>query len=123
MATKVRVLVIEGHTASREILALMLELEGYDVQTAQTGLDALTALEEARPSVILLDPVMSPMDGEEFRRRQLADPRFQDIPLICVTAQHDGYDQSMKMGAIAYCEKPVDFEQLVAAVRTHAVAL
>jgi CheY-like chemotaxis protein len=119
MAPAGHVLVVEDHEDLREMLAVLLETEGFDVQTASNGREALTCLDAARPDVILLDLMMPVMSGDEFRERQLADPRFRDVPVICMTAAHDGVARAARLRADAYFQKPVDFDLLVGAVRQH----
>ena len=114
------VLVVEDHADLREMLAVLLEAEGYTVQTARNGAEALKCLDAEQPSVILLDLMMPVMTGDEFRMRQLADPRYKHVPVICMTAAHDGFDRAERIHADAYFQKPVDFERLLGAVREHA---
>ena len=114
------VLVVEDHADLREMLAVLLTSEGFDVQTARNGAEALARLDESRPSVILLDLMMPVMTGDEFRARQLADPRYRDVPVICMTAAHDGRARAQSLRADAYFQKPVDFDRLLGAVREHA---
>ena len=114
------VLVVEDHADLREMLAVLLEAEGYTVQTARNGAEALKCLDAEQPSVILLDLMMPVMTGDEFRVRQLADPRHKHVPVICMTAAHDGLDRAERINANAYFQKPVDFERLLGAVREHA---
>ena len=111
------VLVVEDHADLREMLAVLLESEGYEVQTAGNGVEALTLLAQVRPSVILLDLMMPIMSGDEFRERQLADPRYRDVPVICMSAAHDGRVRCERMRAAEYFQKPVDFDRLLGAVR------
>jgi CheY-like chemotaxis protein len=114
------VLVVEDHADLREMLAVLLESEGFQVETARNGAEALTSLERSKPSVILLDLMMPVMTGDEFRQRQLADPRYRDVPVICMTAAHDGRERADRIHANQYFQKPVDFERLLGAVREHA---
>jgi CheY-like chemotaxis protein len=107
------VLVVEDHPDLRDMLAVMLEWEGYVVQTARNGAEALLCLDEQRPSVILLDLMMPIMSGDEFRARQLADPRYRTVPVICMTAAHDGRARAEQLQADAYFAKPVDFDRLL----------
>ena len=102
------------------MLAVLLSSEGFDVQTAQNGAEALSSLETARPDVILLDLMMPVMSGDEFRERQLADPRYKDVPVICMTAAHDGRERAERMHADVYFQKPLDFDRLLGAVRERA---
>jgi CheY-like chemotaxis protein len=115
------VLVVEDHADLRDMLAVLLSSEGFDVQTAQNGAEALSSLEtHARPDVILLDLMMPVMSGDEFRERQLADPRYKDVPVICMTAAHDGRERAERMHADEYFQKPLDFDRLLGAVRERA---
>jgi CheY-like chemotaxis protein len=114
-----RVLVVEDHLDLREMLATLLESEGYSVDTAANGAEALERLQHFSPSVILLDLMMPVMTGDEFRRRQLADTRYAHVPVICMTAAHDGRERAARLHADEYFQKPVDFEGLLTAVRSH----
>jgi CheY-like chemotaxis protein len=111
------VLVVEDHADLREMLAVLLESEGFRVQTASNGAEALAAMRSTRPSVILLDLMMPVMSGDEFRRRQLAEPEYASVPVICMTAAHDGPQRAKNMHATQYFQKPVDFDRLITAVR------
>ena len=113
------VLVVEDHVDLREMLAILLESEGFDVATASNGAEALRCLDQTCPAVILLDLMMPVMTGDEFRERQLADVRYAHVPVICMTAVHDGKERADRMHADEYFQKPVDFERLLSAVRAH----
>lgn len=116
------VLVVEDHADVREMLTVLLECEGFSVRTAANGVEALQQLSRARPSLILLDLMMPVMTGDQFRERQLADPDFRDVPVICMTAAHDGLARAERLRMDAFFPKPVDFEILLGAVRAHARA-
>ena len=103
----------------REMLALLLEGEGYAVDTASNGAEALECLQQSCPAVILLDLMMPVMTGDEFRRRQLADERYAHVPVICMTAAHDGRERAARLRTDEYFQKPVDFDELLTAVRSH----
>ncbi|MGH9347452.1 MAG: response regulator [Vicinamibacterales bacterium] len=111
------VLVVEDHADLREMLAVLLESEGFHVQTASNGAEALVAMHTTRPAVILLDLMMPVMNGDEFRRRQLAEPEYANVPVICLTAAHDGSERAQSIDATRYFQKPVDFDHLISAVR------
>src|SRR5260370_40492638 len=84
------VLVVEDNEDNREILGTLLEVEGYHVACAVDGRDALDKLERGlRPCLILLDVSMPRMNGIEFRRAQVADERFSEIPVILFSAVHE----------------------------------
>jgi CheY-like chemotaxis protein len=119
LAVASRVLVVEDHLDLREMLAVMLESEGYAVDVASNGAEAFERLQSACPSVILLDLMMPVMTGDEFRRRQLADARYAHVPVICMTAAHDGKARAARLRVDKFFQKPVDFEELLTAVRSH----
>ena len=114
------ILVVEDHADLREMLAVLLESEGFVVQTANNGAEALELMEASRPSLILLDLMMPVMTGDEFRKRQLADPRYRDVPVICMTAAHDGRARAERIRADKYFQKPLDFDELITVVRAKA---
>jgi CheY-like chemotaxis protein len=119
MSVTASILVVEDHADLREMLTVLLESEGFGVRTAGNGAEALARLEEGRPALILLDLMMPVMSGDEFRQRQLADPRYRDVPVICMTAAHDGRERALHLRADEYFQKPLDFEHLVSVVRAH----
>jgi CheY-like chemotaxis protein len=122
MTATADIMVVEDHADLREMLTVLLESEGFGVLTAVNGAEALQRLEEVRPSLILLDLMMPVMSGDEFRERQLADPRYRDVPVICMTAAHDGRERARRLRADEYFQKPLDFEQLMSVVRARVHA-
>ena len=109
------VFIIEDDVDTREMLAKFLELEGYTVELASNGRQALDRLSNGvEPSVILLDLMMPVMDGWEFRRRQIEDARLKNIPTIVVSAA--GRDRMAQIAADAYLSKPVDMYELLTRV-------
>jgi len=109
------VFIIEDDVDTREMLAKFLELEGYQVEIASNGLQALDRLSDgAEASVILLDLMMPVMDGWEFRRHQEKDARLRKIPTIVVSAA--GRERMAQISADAYLSKPVDMDELLTRV-------
>lgn len=109
------VFIIEDDVDTREMLAKFLELEGYTVELASNGRQALDRLSAgAKVSVILLDLMMPVMDGWEFRRLQARDSRLKNIPTIVVSAA--GRDRMAQVPADAYLSKPVDMDELLSRV-------
>lgn len=94
------------------MLGKFLELEGFAVETAANGRQALDRLDEGlRASVIVLDVMMPVMDGAQFRREQIRDERFASIPVIVVSAA--GPERLRRIDADAHLPKPVDLDQLL----------
>ena len=94
------------------MLGRFLELEGFRVELAANGKQALERLNAGvHPCVILLDLMMPVMDGWQFRREQVHNRDLADIPVIVVSAA--GKDRIAEIDADAYLSKPVDLEQLL----------
>jgi CheY-like chemotaxis protein len=118
------ILVIEDDPGVQEALVALLRDEGYEVEVAVDGDEALRRLGNAPlPSLILLDLMMPKMDGVEFRRRQLADARLERIPVIVISARTDVAAQARALGAADFMAKPMHFEELLFAVQNRAITV
>ena len=106
------VFVVEDDLDTRDMLGRFLELEGFHVELAANGKQALERLSAGvHPCVILLDLMMPVMDGWQFRREQVRHRGLAEIPVIVVSAA--GKDRLAEIDANAYLSKPVDLEQLL----------
>jgi CheY-like chemotaxis protein len=116
---EVRVLIVEDEQDIRESLGELLEAEGFVVSQAENGRHALDSLAEAPalPAVILLDLMMTIMDGEQFRREQLADARLAHIPIVIMSAARDIAEVGERMQAFAVLKKPMSIDLLVEKLR------
>ena len=119
---KTQVMVVEDDRDTREVVKLILEMEGMGVTEAADGFEALDRLHELResdphcPCVIVLDMMMPRCSGPEFRRRQLTDPLIADVPIIVLSAVAD--QMSLEdLHPFARVSKPFDPDQLVKVVR------
>jgi len=116
------VMVVEDDRDTREVLKLILELEGIGVTEASDGLEALDRLHQLResdpmrPCVIVLDIMMPRCSGPEFRRRQLNDPLIADVPVIVLSAIADQV-RIDELQAFAKVAKPFDPDQLVRVIK------
>lgn len=122
MQHEVKVLIVEDEKDIRESLCELLEAEGFVVSLAENGRAALDWLCEATvlPSVILLDLMMPEMDGEQFRREQLADTRLAQIPIVIMSAAREIVETGARMGAFAVLKKPMSIDLLVEKLREAA---
>ena len=112
------VFVVEDDIDTRDMLGRFLELEGYQVEVASNGKQALDRLNAGvQPCVILLDLMMPVMDGWQFRRQQVLDAELANIPVIVVSAA--GKDRIAGIHANGYLSKPVDLDQLLAQVNQY----
>jgi CheY-like chemotaxis protein len=82
------VLIVDDDATARETLVAMLEGEGYELQLAKDGMQALQMLEQLRPDLILLDIMLPGMDGFEVCRRIRAR-LLAEVPIIMLTALDD----------------------------------
>jgi CheY-like chemotaxis protein len=112
VAKSCTVFVVEDDVDTRDMLGRFLELEGFRVELASNGKQALERLHAGvHPCVILLDLMMPVMDGWQFRRQQAAERDIANIPVIVVSAA--GRERISEIDANAYLTKPVDLEQLL----------
>jgi CheY-like chemotaxis protein len=109
------ILVVDDERDIRSTVAEMLELEGYAVDEAANGADALDIVERRAPDVILLDMRMPILDGwgfaAELRRRG------KQIPIVVMTAARDAARWADEIAANGALDKPFGFEDLMRAVR------
>jgi CheY-like chemotaxis protein len=113
-------LVVEDDDLCREMLTLLLEGEGFAVEPACDGRDALQQLRHGpRPDCILLDLAMPRMDGREFRTWLRQVPGLACVPVVVVSAEPRVAEEAAFLGAADYLRKPVSTEELLAAVRRH----
>jgi signal transduction histidine kinase len=109
-----RVMVVDDEEKSRRLLADLLAAEGYTVQAAADGMEALQLAHGFKPETILMDVMMPKLDGVEACRRLKADPATASIPVLMVTALSERADRlkGIQAGANDFLAKPIDAEEL-----------
>ncbi len=92
------------------VARLALKRAGFTVTVVGNGLEALAAIREQPPAVVLLDWMMPELDGPETCRRLKADPATAAIPIIFLTAksQEAEIQRGLSLGAAGYVTKPFD---------------
>jgi CheY-like chemotaxis protein len=117
-----RVLVVDDSDTIRTLIALNLELEGFEVHQATDGQDCLDVVGAVCPHVITLDVAMPRLDGFGVAARLRSAPDTSHIPIVMVTARATGSDLSRgaELGVAAYVTKPFEPARLVEVVRSVA---
>jgi putative two-component system response regulator len=115
------ILIVDDTLANLTLLGGMLKEKGYKVRPVPSGTLALAAVQHKPPDLILLDITMPQMDGYEVCRRLKADVRFQDIPIVFISALSETIDKvkAFGCGGLDYVTKPFQFEEVEARVETH----
>lgn len=113
------VLVVEDEAALATMLRYNLERQGYRVDEAGDGQEAMTRISEVQPDLVLLDWMLPVMSGIEVCRQIRRRPETRDLPVIMVTARTDDQDavRGLNTGADDYITKPFNLDSLLARVR------
>jgi CheY-like chemotaxis protein len=119
-----RVLVVDDDEVIRQLIAVNLTLEGFDVVTAVDGRDCLEKVKYAEPDVITLDVMMPRLDGWVTATHLRRDPETAGIKVVLITAraQEDDRSRGHQIGVDAYLTKPFDPAEMIRVVRELAGA-
>jgi two-component system, OmpR family, phosphate regulon response regulator PhoB len=117
--SKPLVLVVEDEAALVTMLRYNLEKQGFRVEEAADGQEALTLIAETRPDLVLLDWMLPAMSGLEVCRQIRRRPATRDLPVIMVTARTEDQDavRGLNTGADDYITKPFSIDALLARIR------
>ena len=113
-----RILLVEDHTESLELMAYLLTAFGHAVFTARNGEAGLSLAERERPDLVLCDVNLPGIDGCEMARRFKADSVLRDTPLVAVTAfaMVGDRERILATGFDGYLPKPIEPEAFVSQV-------
>ena len=116
-----RILVVEDQMDSLQIVRDLLRVNGYEMTEAQNGEEALVAVAQKRPGLILMDIQLPIMDGYEATRRIKANPSLCSIPIIAVTsyALSGDEEKARAAGCNDFGPKPYSPRQLLAKIRQY----
>ncbi len=118
------ILVVDDSLTVRRVTQRLLVREGYRVQLAKDGLDALEKLAEERPSIVLSDIEMPRMDGFDLVRNLRGDARWRDLPVIMITSRiaQKHRDHAAELGVDHYLGKPYSEDDLLALIGRYVSA-
>ena len=119
VGTVARILIVDDERVNRELLQVLLRPEGYVLSTASSGEEALAAIAEQHPDLVLLDVMMPGMDGYQVATTLKGDVATSSIPVIMVTALDDRNARMLALsaGAEEFLTKPLERAELCVRVR------
>jgi DNA-binding response OmpR family regulator len=119
-----RVLVVDDDEVIRQLIAVNLTLEGFEVVTAVDGQDCLEKVAEVKPDVITLDVMMPRLDGwvTATQLRRHSETAGIKVVMITARAQEEDRDRGRQAGVDAYLTKPFDPAEMIRVVRELAGA-
>jgi DNA-binding response OmpR family regulator len=111
-----RILVVDDDDLIRETVAEALELDGFDVDTARNGSEALDLVLKQPPSGIILDLMMPVMSGWQFLERCRANDLCNGVPILIMSAYSKLPEEAARLGVKGCIAKPFDLDVLVGAI-------
>ena len=121
--SKNRILLVEDDEDTRYALAMLFEMEGFEVITASDGEEAYYYAVNERPDLIVTDINMPKIDGLSLIKMIREDGRINSIPVVAVSAidkQH--LNEAKELGAVAVAQKPIEFDQFLSLIAKMASA-
>lgn len=116
------ILVVDDMPAQRDLMFNYLSRAGFNVTTADSGVEALEKVKTSKPDIVVTDLVMPELTGLELCRELKRQPETAEIPVVACTIKNRKMDQNWarKQGVDAYVVKPCSEQELVDAVRSVA---
>lgn len=112
-----KILLVEDDTDTRAALAMLFELEGFEVITAADGEEAYLRAVTECPDLIITDINMPKVNGLDLIRLVRSDGRVQGIPIVAMSAVEKQYlNRAIELGAIAVAQKPLEFDHFISLV-------
>jgi DNA-binding response OmpR family regulator len=108
-----KVLAVDDDLHILDALVEILHYSGYDVVTTPKGDEVFTKIDESVPDIILLDIMLSGLDGRDICRKLKANPKTSKIPVIMISATPNMAQSVVESGANAFVAKPFDIFELL----------
>ncbi len=118
MTSEPHVLIVDDDLRIIRILSTYLQMEGFAVETAMNGENALGCIEERLPDIVILDVMLPNVDGIELCRQLRQHHKWKSIPVVMFSAKSESGDieAAMAAGATRYVTKPSTLQDLVSVV-------
>jgi len=115
------ILIVDDTIYNIQLLSLMLVRQGYQVQQATSGLEALEKVNQQQPDIILLDIRMPDLNGYEVCTRLKDNPVTKDIPIIFISSIEEPSEkvEAFSVGGVDYISKPFQLIEVLARIETH----
>lgn len=119
--TEKKILIVDDQQENILMIGSLLRQNGFDVDMARSGKEALEMVSKVKPDIILLDIMMPEMDGFETCIRLKKDPSTQNIPVIFLSGLSETLNKvhGFSIGAVDYVTKPIEVDELLARINTH----
>lgn len=106
-----KILVVEDNADTLELMSALLQMEGYEVVTAENGQEGIDVAKSERPHLIVTDINMPLLSGTDMIKVLRGDSEFKSTPIIAVTAYgSDGAESARQAGANEALTKPVEYD-------------
>jgi DNA-binding response OmpR family regulator len=114
---KNKILLVEDDADTQMALAMLFEMEGFEVITASDGEEAYLRAVSESPDLIVTDINMPKVNGLDLIRLVRSDGRIEGIPIVAMSAVEKQYlNRAMELGAIAVAQKPIEFDHFISLV-------
>lgn len=117
------ILVVEDNATNMRLVVELLLDEGYQVETAVNGLQALEMAKQKLPDLVLLDVMMPGLNGYEVCQKLQDNPQTQEIPVIFITAIAQVADKikAFELGVVDYITKPFNIREVMVRLKGHLI--
>ena len=111
-----KILIVDDEPDLLRLIAYALQIEGYQIVTASTGMEGLRKVQSENPDLAILDLMLPDINGVEICKQLRSQPETADLPIMVLSARVQVADKvrALQAGADEYVSKPVDSDELVA---------
>jgi CheY-like chemotaxis protein len=114
---KNKILLVEDDADTRAALAMLFELEGFEVVNAADGEEAYLRAVTEHPDLIVTDINMPRVSGLDLIRLVREDGRIASVPIVAMSAvEKQQLNRAIELGAVAACQKPIEFDQFISLI-------